>query len=177
MRHFSRFCISALCFLMLAGCAATGIPNPFSSTADVSDVYLSQFPDIPIPVDMKSNSKGTLVSTTQDGIRIGLETFSGRVQASSLANAMIHNMSRQGWSLRGSVSGNRTMQLHEKEQRFAVIYLYESPLTTTMELWIVNRLSGGLLDGIQSIFSPGSSPADAVTEQWEGGVNSRTLEQ
>jgi hypothetical protein len=168
MRPFARFCLPVLCSFLLTGCVAPDIPNPFASTSDVSDVYLSQFPDIPIPADMKSNSKNTLVSTTPDGIKIGLETFTGRVQAPSLANAMIHNMSRQGWSLRGSVTGNRTMQLHEKEERFAVIYLYESALNTTMEVWIVNRLPGGLFGGGQSLFPSIASPADTTVEQWEG---------
>jgi hypothetical protein len=68
--------------------------------------------------------------------------------------------------------------LHEKEQRFAVIYLYESALTTTMELWVLNRLSEGLFDGLQSIFSSGVSlPPAGADGLREGGMESRPLER
>ena len=32
----------------------------------------------------------------------------------SLANAMILNMNRQGWNLRGAAIGSKTMHLYEK---------------------------------------------------------------
>lgn len=192
-------CAAGLFLFSLAGCSGMGldIPNPFSSTSDVNDVYFSQFPDVPIPADMKSSPKNTLVTPTQDGVKMGLETFEGRVEASSLANAMIHNMSRQGWSLRGSITGKRTMQLHEKDQRYAIIYLYDQTLSTAMEIWVLNRLSGTPgLDSMQGSFSlpassssfgspgaaaggsaPYSPPASMVTEEWEGGVSARQLAQ
>lgn len=184
MRAIVRFCLVCLSAAVLTACSNLNIPNPFSSSSDVNDVYISQFPDIPIPADMKSVPKNTLVTPTQDGAKIGLETFSGRVESASLANAMIHNMSRQGWSLRGSTTGKRTMQLHEKDQRYAVIYLYDQTMNTAMEIWVLNRLSeGGFGSGFSlpssmpsgSSFSP--APATNVTEEWEGGVSSQKLSQ
>ena len=180
MRAIIRFSLVCLGIVVLAGCANLNIPNPFSSSSDVNDVYISQFPDIPIPADMKSVPKQTLVTPTQDGTKVGLETFKGRVEAASLANAMIHNMSRQGWSLRGSTSGTRTMQLHEKDQRYAIIYLYEQTVNTAMEIWVLNRLSDGMFGTSFSLpgstsFSP--APATTVTEEWEGGVSSQKLTQ
>lgn len=182
----SRICVACLTAVALAGCADLNIPNPFSSTSDVNDVYISQFPDVPIPADMKSVPKNTLVTPTQDGTKMGLETFEGRVEAASLANAMIHNMSRQGWSLRGSISGKRTMQLHEKDQRYAILYFYDQTMTTAMEVWVLNRLSESMLGGMGTTFSlPAPSggsafdpaPASNVTEQWEGGVSAQKLAQ
>lgn len=181
MRLFPRVLLIGLSLLALTGCADLGITNPFASTSDVKDVYLSQFPDIPIPADMKSVPKYTMVTPTQDGTKVGLETLEGRVDSASLANAMIHNMARQGWSLRGSVSGKRSMQLHEKDQRFAVLYLYDQTIDTRMEVWVLNRLAGGGYTGtgFESLSGAGMStrPATGVTEQWEGGVSSQALSQ
>lgn len=182
---YARICAVCLTAVVLTGCADLNIPNPFSSTSDVNDVYISQFPDVPIPADMKSEPKNTLVTPTQDGTKMGLETFTGRVEAASLANAMIHNMARQGWSLRGSISGKRTMQLHEKDQRYAILYFYDQTMSTAMEVWVLNRLSESTLGGMNNSFSlPPSSgstfsppPAANVTEEWEGGVSAQKLAQ
>lgn len=183
MRSIARFSFVCLAALLLAGCSSLNIPNPFSSTSDVNDVYMSQFPDIPIPADMKSVPKNTLVTSTQDGTKVGLETLEGRVEAASLANAMIHNMARQGWSLRGSVTGKRTMQVHEKDNRYAVLYLYDQTMSTAMEVWVLNRLTEGGFGGFSlpsatpgtSTYSP--APVNTATEVWEGGVSAQPLSQ
>ena len=136
-------CLGVACAVILSsGCSQLEVSNPFATVSDIKETYASQFTDIPVPTEMKSVPSSTLTTPTQQGIKVGLETYEGRVDSASLANAMIHNMARQGWSLRGSVTGKRTMQLHEKDQRFGVIYINGGTITTTMEVWVLNRLSG-----------------------------------
>lgn len=174
--------------LTLTGCAGLEFSNPFSSTSDVNDVYYSKFPDIPIPSDMKTDLKETLVSTTPNAVKVGLETFSGRVESSSLASAMTHNMTPQGWVLRGQITGKRTMQLFEKDSRFAVIYLDDGMVNTTMEVWVLYQLEGSSSAPIFMPTAPGASsentgsapvwdpyftPASSATEVWEGQSTSR----
>ena len=181
MRSSFSFCAVCLAVLVMSGCSGFNISNPFATTSDVNDVYMSQFPDIPIPADMKSVPKNSLVTATQDGTKVGLESFEGRVEAASLANAMIHNLSRHGWSLRGSVTGKRTMQVHEKDNRYAVLYLYDQTMTTAMEVWVLNRLTEGGFGGFSlpsGLFgSDASAPASNATEVWEGGFTSQQLNQ
>lgn len=174
--------------LTLTGCAGLEFSNPFSSASDVNDVYYSKFPDIPIPSDMKSDLKETLVSTTPNAVKVGLETFSGRVESSSLASAMTHNMTPQGWVLRGQITGKRTMQLFEKDGRFAVIYLYDGMLDTSMEVWVLYQLEGVSAApmfmpatpgaspetiGNAPIWDPDFTPASSATEVWEGQSTSK----
>lgn len=71
----------------------------------------------------------------------GLITVEGRVDKPSLANAMILNMNRQGWNLRGAAIGSKTMHLYEKGERYAVIYYYEQTTTAAMEIWVMTRLA------------------------------------
>lgn len=173
-------------FFLLAGCVNSGpfanIQNPFAPTADVGEVYVSQFPDVPIPKDMHSIAKDTLVTPAYDGTRFGLETFAGRVESQSLATAMIHNLARQGWALRGSASGKRIMQLHEKDNRYIIIHITEGPVNTEMEVWLLQRLQqsgyGQPISTGQS-YRPvsgtiggtigGTSGGASVIDEWEGG--------
>ena len=87
----------------------------------------------------------TLISVAQDGTKTGLITVEGRVDKPSLANAMILNMNRQGWNLRGAAIGSKTMHLYEKGERYAVIYYYEQTTTAAMEIWVMTRLADGVL--------------------------------
>ena len=120
------YCLLLICSLLpLSGCADLNISNPFETkSSDGSEVYFDQFPDVPIPRDM---------------------TVEGRVDKPSLANAMILNMNRQGWNLRGAAIGSKTMHLYEKGERYAVIYYYEQTTTAAMEIWVMTRLADGVL--------------------------------
>lgn len=178
-----------MCCLALAGCSNLNITNPFAPT-DVSEVYYSQFPDVPIPADLSVVPKNSLVNITQDSTKLGLETHEGRVEVGSLSNAMIHNMAKQGWSLRGVVSGKRVMQVHEKDQRICVLYFYDQTVTTAMEVWVMLRLDNVsiLPPPLVPMGSPGStyppinpttpytpttpySPAEGqVIESWGGST-------
>lgn len=170
-RHLCIPALSAVVFL-LAGCANSGpfsnIPNPFAPTASVTEVYFSQFPDVPIPRDMNSVAKETLVTPASDGTRFGLETFSGRVESYSLSSAMIHNLSSQGWSLRGSAFGKQIMQLHEKDNRYIVIHISEGPVNTEMAVWLVPRMQQAGLGQLTGQ-SSGAGGGTSVINQWEGG--------
>ena len=110
------YCLLLICSLLpLSGCADLNISNPFETkSSDGSEVYFDQFPDVPIPRDMSVDAKRSLISVAQDGTKTGLITVEGRVDKPSLANAMILNMNRQGWNLRGAAIGSKTMHLYEK---------------------------------------------------------------
>ena len=177
-------CLLLLCALLpLQGCADLNIPNPFeSSKSDGSEVYFDQFPDVPIPKDMSVDAKRSLISVAQDGTKTGLITVEGRVDKPSLANAMILNMNKQGWNLRGAAIGSKTMHLYEKDNRYAVIYYYEQTATAAMEIWVLNRLADGVLPTIgngtgagagMGSAGGGSSPSFYLTPtNGTGGSNS-----
>ena len=181
MRRLVSSMLLGLTLALAGGCAGIEFTNRFSSTSDVNDVYYSKFPDIPIPSDMKSDIGETLVSSTPNGVKVGLETFSGRVESASLASAMTHNMMPQGWILRGQVTGKRTMQLYEKDGRFAAIYLYDGMMNTTMEIWVLYNLDGAPLtpafapsdSGSAPVWDNNFTPASSATEVWEGQSTSK----
>ena len=119
-----------------------------TKTSDGSEIYFDQFPDVPLPRDMSVDVSRSLISVAQDGTKTGLVTVEGRVDKPSLANAMISNMHRQGWNLRGAVIGTKTIHLYEKGERYAVIYYYDQTTTAAMEIWVMTRLADGVLPTI-----------------------------
>ncbi len=140
-------CLLLVCALLpLSGCADLNISNPFETkSSDGSEVYFDQFPDVPIPRDLSVDAKRSLISVAQNGVKTGLITVEGRVDRPSLANAMILNMNKQGWNLRGAAIGSKTMHLYEKGDRFAAIYYYDQTTTAAMEIWVLTRLADGVL--------------------------------
>jgi hypothetical protein len=75
-------------------------------------------------------------------------------------------MARHGWQLRGATTGQRTIQIYEKSNMFAVIYTYESTFSTVMEIWGAQRLNDGMysgpagMGGLQFDPLPPSPPAE-----------------
>ncbi|WP_298068068.1 hypothetical protein [uncultured Mailhella sp.] len=130
---------------LLSGCSSMpSISNPFEQPS-VSETYISQFRDVPIPAPMTSTPSETLVTVAPDGSKFGLESFSGRVELTTLANVMMQNMARQGWKLRGSSVGVRSVQLYEKAPHYAALFFRENVMNTTMDVWVINGVNVDIL--------------------------------
>lgn len=142
-----RMMVAGLAALMLAGCSSmdgAGISNPFAQPS-LTESYISQFRDIPIPAPMSSSIEETLVTVGTDGTKFGLESFSGRVDGISLSNVMMQNMARSGWQLRGSSVGVRSIQLYQKGQHYAALFFREGVVNTVMDIWVVNGVNVDIL--------------------------------
>ena len=137
--------------LMLAGCSnMSSISNPFEQPS-ITETYFSQVRDVPIPAPMSTIPSETLVTVGPDGSKFGLESFSGRVDGTSLANVMMQNMARQGWQLRGSSVGVRSVQLYEKSPHYAAIFYREGMVNTSMDVWVVNGVNVDILSLVPEV--------------------------
>ena len=145
--------------LMLSGCSAGDfeIKNPFEQPS-LTDSYVSQFRDVPIPAPMESLTKESYVTVGHDGGKIGLESFRGRVEVTSLGNVMMQNMARSGWQLRGSSNGMRCIQLYQKEPHYAVIFYSDGIINSSMDVWVVNNVSVDIM----TLIPEAANPATAV---------------
>ncbi len=176
-----RFVCLAALLLLLQGCADVNFSNPFEQTpaaTSVNDVFYDEFPDVPFPADMQVDRKNSMVVATPDGVKIGVLTATGRVDKLSLTTATIHNMQKKGWTLRGMVHGSRSMQIFEKEGRYAVCCFYEQTLSSAMEVWVVTRLADGVggSAGIQSYPSESTASAPLPAASSSSG-SSRSLQK
>jgi len=147
MKALAPYILLLSLIAVTAGCSKIssllGTSSDPAGAQTASDVYFDLLSDVPIPRDMSVDRKRTLVSTSQNGVHVGLLTVSGRVEVRSLNETMIHNMVRQGWSLRAATTGERTMQIYEKGLQYAVIYTYEELINTVMEIWGAQRINDG----------------------------------
>ncbi len=147
MKAIARYLVLFGMILLLQACADMFNSSSSPSSANEqptatapSETYFDQFSDVPIPSEMSVDRKRSLSTTTQDGMRIGLITVTGRVDILSLNNAMIHNMARNGWALRAATTGPKTLQIYEKGMQYCIIYTYEDTFNTVMEIWGAQRL-------------------------------------
>ena len=112
--------LSSLLFLTACVSGFNSSPEtPASST--VSNVYTSQFPEVPIPMLMKTDPKNTLTTVNSAGEKLGRENFTGNMEASNLAAHMIQNLTSQSWSLIGTMQGEKSLQLYQKDTRYLII--------------------------------------------------------
>ena len=150
--------------LMLSGCSLGDleIKNPFEQPS-LTESYVSQFRDVTIPAPMESLTKESYVTVGHDGGKIGLESFSGRVEVTSLGNIMMQNMARSGWQLRGSSVGMRCIQLYQKEPHYAVIFYSDGVINTSMDIWVVNNVSVDISSLIPEATNPSAGTSSTLT--------------
>ena len=159
--------------LMLTGCSgmASTISNPFEQPS-ITETYFSQFRDVPIPAPMSTIPSETLVTVGPDGSKFGLESFSGRVDGTSLANVMMQNMARQGWQLRGSSVGVRSVQLYEKSPHYAAIFYREGVMKTSMDVWVVNGVNVDILSLVPEVHNSVNSSMSSSSSGYSGSTYS-----
>lgn len=184
-RHVIRnnLMAAALCVTLLTvqGCGSTTIANPFEPAppARVTAVYYGEFRDVPIPVDMTEQTRYTAVSQSSDGFKSGTQVFEGRIERQSLVNAMIHNMTVQGWALRTVFRGQRSVLLFEKGDRNAILGVTDGATYTTLEVWVAQRLPEGFITPADGS-SPGgnfSVAPHAPAPSGSGGIREQGLSQ
>ena len=165
-----RILAMLLMILMLTGCSSMELPtidNPFEQPS-ITETYISQFRDVPIPAPMTSVVSETLVTVAADGSKFGLEAFTGRVDSQSLANVMMQNMARAGWQIRGSSAGVRSVQLYEKAPHYAALFFREGVLKSSMDVWVINGVNVDVLSLIPEAHGFSSVPSYGSTSSYNG---------
>jgi hypothetical protein len=126
--------------LALCGCASWF--SSFSSQESVGSVYYADFPDVPIPSEMRQNTGRSQVGKSSGGNAIGYLEFSGSVAWDSLVNACASNLTRDGWSVMGLFRGERSLIVADKRDRVCVISIFDGFPSTTMSVWVTDKTFG-----------------------------------
>lgn len=152
--YMKKFILFASVLFLSACMSNMNLENPFSSTTNVQNVYISQFPDVPIPADMKQDAKNTITTISSNGEKIGKEVLTGRVEHNSLGAAMAHNLQNQGWVMVGIVQGKATLQLYNKASRYLIVLVEDGNFSSKLTLWMINQVDGqgGFLNNVQDLF-------------------------
>ena len=141
--------------LLLLSIILSGCGGMFSSSSEsgASDVYYAEFPDVPIPSAMSQHSGSTQVTKSANGSTNGFLEFSGSVAWDSLVNACASNLTRDGWSVNGLFRGEHSVILADKVDRSCVITIDDGFPSTTMNVWVTDKINGF----IAPLAAPGES--------------------
>lgn len=152
---------------LLPGCSGM-----FGSSSSSEPYFYGEFDDIPIPSEL-SGIKETTIITAPGGVKTGVQVFKGRVEVGSLNSAMLGYMQREGWELRSSTRGARSLLLFEKEDRYATVYILDGMFNTEMQVYVspkltnigrARQISGG--QGTTEDRSSSGAPASTFDSQY-----------
>ncbi|MDR2891503.1 MAG: hypothetical protein LBV80_00200 [Deltaproteobacteria bacterium] len=106
----------------------------------VAEYYYGTFDDVPLPVEMQPTKEGYVVRTTGN-VKLGLQTYSGRVEIKSLNRAMHDYMLRDGWALYSESQGPKeTVMVFNKDARLCVIITEDGAVNTAMRINVTQKL-------------------------------------
>jgi hypothetical protein len=143
--------LSLLCaaLVLCAACASDGsFRNPFASEGATESVapaptyYFSEFPDVPIPIEMEESKNDTFITFAASGVKCGVQRFTGRVDVVSLMNTMRRNLSSNGWTLRSLLRAKESVLVFDKPDRVVAFHISDGVLSTQMWVFMTSRLEG-----------------------------------
>ncbi len=98
------------------------------------------FPDIPIPRELKLDIKRSLVFESAT-IKAGLLVYKARVKALSLFNFFAKKMVENGWNLRSYFKYGKFIALFSKPNKDCVIRIVDKGFITEAFIWVIPRAS------------------------------------
>ena len=119
---------------ILSACATTSKEGTSSAEQRPRASYYD-FEDIQIPSELTLDKKNSFVYTAAR-LKVGLLTFTGRVEPDSLAAFFENNLPRDGWRQASTLKFRQTMLVFLKEDRACVITVRDKTFSTALEVWV-----------------------------------------
>lgn len=144
-KNFRTFCLALAVICLTCSCSAlqgskgstTSTPHASSSVAQQDPTYtIPDFPYLPIPRELEYDPHDSLVFETTN-FKTGILILSGRVDAASLIEFFINNLSANGWSKKGSIKTKKSIIFFEKPNRSCTIQIDDQTLTTAVQIVII----------------------------------------
>lgn len=111
-------------------------PAPDEKGRIAAPPVIAEFPDVPIPAELKRQDDQSFVYEAP-GVVIGVLTYSGYVTPSSAADFFKNSMPAQGWRFLNAFKDKENIDLFFiKEQRSCQITIRSSPLATRVVIKI-----------------------------------------
>lgn len=139
--------------LLFCSCASQSVPtNPVASpqqpydsaapaSSNLSQPLFYDFPDIPVPHEL-TVQRGDSYVYQQGKERVGILTFKGRVEVTSLIRFFQAGLPKEGWISKGGFRYRRSMLLFEKPNKTCVIDVYEKLFSTYVEIYVIPTTEG-----------------------------------
>lgn len=135
-----------LSIFIITGCSHLGLKKDKQQNPMPQEAYSNKeqkstsydFPDVPIPAELKLDVKDSLVFESKT-LKAGVLVYKGRVDALSLFEFFTTQLPNNGWQLRSYFKYGKFIVLFSKPDKDLVIRIVDKGFITELFIWIVPR--------------------------------------
>lgn len=144
-KNIQIFCLALALVSLTCSCSVFQTSKGSTSSAQHTSSAVAQqdptytipdFPYLPIPRELEYDPHDSLVFETTN-FKTGILILSGRVDAASLIEFFINNLSANGWTKKGSIKTKKSIIFFEKPNKSCTIQIDDQTLTTAVQIVII----------------------------------------
>jgi len=121
--------------MVFSRCTKTVHTEPTGEEGPTPIVTIREFPDVPIPKELKLDAKESLVYMTPE-FATGMLVYNGNVDYDSLVRFFDESLTKNGWIIQASLKYTRTLFFYQKENRVCILTMQITPLNVRVEIWV-----------------------------------------
>ncbi len=121
--------------MLFSGCTKRIHTEPTGEEGATPIVTVREFPDVPIPKELKLDAKESFVYATPE-FATGMLVYNGNVDYDSLVRFFDESLTRNGWIIQASLKYTRTLFFYQKENRICLLTMQVTPLNVRVEIWV-----------------------------------------
>jgi hypothetical protein len=122
--------------MLFSGCTKRVSTEPTGEEGPTPIVTAREFPDVPIPKELKLDAKESFVIKTPE-FATGMLVYNGNVDYESLVRFFDEYMPQKGWIIQAKIKYARSLFFYQKENRICLVTMQETPLNVRVEIWVV----------------------------------------
>ena len=121
--------------MLFSGCTKRVHTEPTGEEGPTPIVTIREFPDVPIPKELKLDQKESFVYMTPE-FATGMLVYNGNVDYDSLVRFFDESLTRNGWIIQASLKYTRTLFFYQKENRVCILTMQMTALNVRVEIWV-----------------------------------------
>ena len=121
--------------MLFSGCTKRIHTEPTGEEGPTPIVTVREFPDVPIPKELKLDAKESFVYATPE-FATGMLVYNGNVDYDSLVRFFDESLTKNGWIIQASLKYTRTLFFYQKENRICLLTMQITPLNVRVEIWV-----------------------------------------
>lgn len=121
--------------MLFSGCTKWVSTESTGEEGPTPIVTVREFPDVPIPKELKLDAKESFVYMTPE-FATGLLVYNGNVDYDSLVRFFDESLTKNGWIIQASLKYTRTLFFYQKENRICLLTMQVTPINVRVEIWV-----------------------------------------
>ena len=121
--------------MLFSGCTKRVHTDPAGEDGPTPIVTVREFPDVPIPKELKLAEKESFVYMTPE-FATGMLVYNGNVDYDSLVRFFDESLTKNGWIIQASLKYTRTLFFYQKENRICFLTMQVTPINVRVEIWV-----------------------------------------